>query len=417
MSMSNTFIGGYKIINADSYQDNTFEIIKSVKVAILIHLFYTDTIPDYFKYIKNIPIYCTKIFTYSNDNNLRIIKEELEINNCSENCVFIQKNNRGRDISALLVAARDELKKYDIFGFLHDKKSHSLSFKEDTQKWIEELWINTVGSQEYILNVISTFYKHQNIGVLFPPYPFEGKINYGAEGWGNENIDITITLARRLDIKTEISKSIDPCAVGTMFWARTKALDKLLKYPWKYEDFSQEPMASMGTISHAVERVIKFVSIDAGFQNFFCINSKYAPIYLEKLYLFVREQNKILVNNFNISDRNVNFYEQWMKDLRNNLAIYQNIYIYGAGHYGIQCLEGIRRNNREPKAFLVSPGKDHPVQVRGIPICIFNKDFILPNSSCIIIAIEREYCSSVLDYIRSKLGYENMKNVFIYQSV
>lgn len=80
-------------------------------VVIVIHLYYLDTINYYFKYIKNIPEDISVFFTASDYGIKKALENEQIIK--KNNWKIIDKQNRGRDISAFLVACRKELLKYE----------------------------------------------------------------------------------------------------------------------------------------------------------------------------------------------------------------------------------------------------------------------------------------------------------------
>ena len=68
--------------------------------------------------------------------------------------------------------------------------------------------------------------------------------------------------------------------IGSSFWFRTQALQKLLSYPLAYEDFPEEPMPSDNTLAHWLERCLQTVAEDAGYTCMYAINSEYAGGYL-----------------------------------------------------------------------------------------------------------------------------------------
>ena len=53
--------------------------------------------------------------------------------------------------------------------------------------------------------------------------------------------------------------------VGTMFWARSKALRKLFELHLTWSDYPEEPLPYDGTMLHAIERLLPFVTEDAGY--------------------------------------------------------------------------------------------------------------------------------------------------------
>ena len=67
-------------------------------------------------------------------------------------CRIIEKENRGRDISALLVAYGKMVQDYEYICFLHDKMAkgkYDLAFKDD---WILSMWENMIATENYIYN-------------------------------------------------------------------------------------------------------------------------------------------------------------------------------------------------------------------------------------------------------------------------
>lgn len=83
------------------------------------------------------------LYIYSSQESVLIeTKKKLD----RSNCYFEKKNNRGRDISTLLVSAKNEILKYDYFCFIHDKKVNAKHLEEDVAFWIENLWENTLAS-------------------------------------------------------------------------------------------------------------------------------------------------------------------------------------------------------------------------------------------------------------------------------
>ena len=137
--------------------DNSKQYMPERKIAIIIHLHYLDTIRKYIKYIENIPLDMDVFFTFS-DSRIKEILLQTKVGR-RNNYKFIEKQNRGRDISAFLVACRKNIINYEYICFVHDKKEKKQIYKEDTEKWIQCLWENMLGSTEYIENIITTFYE------------------------------------------------------------------------------------------------------------------------------------------------------------------------------------------------------------------------------------------------------------------
>ena len=80
------------------------------QILIIIYLFYDSTLESYFKYINNIPSNIDILFVTSNKEVIIRLKRSDVLQ--GKNYKIIEKENRGRDISGLLVACRKEVLKY-----------------------------------------------------------------------------------------------------------------------------------------------------------------------------------------------------------------------------------------------------------------------------------------------------------------
>ena len=60
-----------------------------------------------------------------------------------------------------------------------------------------------------------------------------------------------------------------PYPVGSMFIAKSSALEPLLKKNWEYDDFPSEPIPADGTFLHALERLLPFIVKSTGHQEFY----------------------------------------------------------------------------------------------------------------------------------------------------
>ena len=252
---------------------NIEEIYRN-NVAIVIHLYYLDTINYYFKYIENIPEDIIVFFTVSNYRIKKMLEKKEIVK--KRNWKIIEKQNRGRDISAFLVACRKELLKYEYICFLHDKKEKNAILKEDTRQWIACLWENMIGSSIYIDNVLSLFNENKRLGVLVPPFPMGTHQRTSYVNIWYDNFPLTLGLTERMSLRCDLNLEKPPITIGTVFWARVSALKKLFEIEWKYDDFDEEPLKNDGTLSHAIERVFAYVAQDAGYQTGWVMADSYA---------------------------------------------------------------------------------------------------------------------------------------------
>lgn len=324
------------------------------KCAVIVNLYYEETVLKYAQYMNRIP---EEIPIYVFSPNAFVLKLVRE--NCEEKDVICEKKeNRGRDISAMLVAAKKVVHQYDFVCFLHDKSANAEYLTEDVDFWIENLWENMLSSEKYINNILNIFDEKQDIGLLVPPEPYG---EYNSHWYGDtwyEDYDNTLKLAKTLDIEADIKRDKPVFTLGTVFWARTKALGKLIDYPWKYEDFPQEPLAVDGTISHAIERIIGYVVQGAGYKTGTVMTSTYASKLLLRVQEDMREMFSRLVNGehiFNIHQ--VLDLEVRERKIEEFCEKYEQIYIYGCGNYGKNLAKFITDRKWKIDGFVVSTGQ------------------------------------------------------------
>ena len=92
--------------------------------------------------------------------------------------------------------------------------------------------------------------------------------------------------------------------LGTMFWFRPQALRKLFEHPWRYEDFTQEPVPVVdGDMMHAVERIYPFVAQDAGYYSAWGLTDAFARLEITNLNYMLRDIHQRFFENYPIHDR------------------------------------------------------------------------------------------------------------------
>ena len=269
---------------------------KSQKIGLFFHIYFEDLIEECFHYVSNVPEY-TDIFITTDEENKKI-KIENKFSKLKNKVDVKVIENRGRDVSAFLVPNREEILKYDIACFAHDKKTKQLHPELKGEEFKYKCLENILGNKNFVSNIIDLFIKNPRLGLLSPPAPNHAEFygNLGRE-WG-ENYDITIELLKDLNIKSNVDKSKAPIApYGTMFWFRPKAMKKLLEKTWVYKDFPEEPNKIDGTILHAIERAYPFVVQEAGFYSANVLNEEFSRIEMTNLGFMLSSLNKTLYSN------------------------------------------------------------------------------------------------------------------------
>ncbi len=272
------------------------EHLKTHRLALAMHLYYDDLLAQSRAYVDCFPPE-TEVFI-TTDSQLKKQLIEQAFADCNVNCVEVRViQNRGRDVSALLIGLRD-LASYDYVCFFHDKKV--LQTKPGTVGigFAYQCVENLFATPAYVLNVVDLMARNPQIGLLSPPAPNHSDYFFTlGMDWG-PNWDTALRVYQRLQLHVPISQTKMPIApLGTCFWFRGAALAALMGHPWRYEDFPPEPNATDGTVLHAVERIYPFAAQEAGFCPAYICSDRFAALEYTNLRYYVRGFQRILVNN------------------------------------------------------------------------------------------------------------------------
>ncbi len=334
--------------------------------AVLVCLYYVNGIQDYLNRLSclvgNIDIYIVSAVSRVID----ICKEHYA---GQDRVFFIDKENRGRDLSAFLVAGSHLFEDYDYLCFLHDKGPNSEELREDTVKWVDSLWDNMVGSLDYVRKIVSTFVEESDIGMMAPPR-YMGRILpwFYSNTW-TINYTRTLELAYKMGLRTDLSSDVPPVSVGTMFWIRTDALSKLIEMEWDYPDFPDEPLGDDNTISHALERIIEYVVRDSGCK----VLSVMTPEYAEELIRYSQYAMTQLFDLYQLysrKDRRISEMEADRETLSQIVEFgcrYRRVYIYGAGKVG-QRLYNRYKFLLNIEGFVVTQSPEEETYIDSLPV-------------------------------------------------
>lgn len=269
------------------------------KVALVMHVYFKDLVTYCLEYAKSMPSYADIFITTDTEDKKQCIIEAFKDIKCNKlEVILIQ--NRGRDVSALLVGSKDFIMEYDYVCFAHDKKTLQVYPYSIGESFSYKCFENVLGSPAYVENIIQTFEENERIGLLSPSPPNHGDFypTLSNVSWG-PNFDITVQLADKLGLHVDISCDKDAIApLGTMFWFRPKAMKKLFDQDWEYGDFPPEPNKNDGTLLHAIERIYPFVVQDAGYLAGHVYSDEFARIEITNLEYIAKQLNQVLFPAF-----------------------------------------------------------------------------------------------------------------------
>ena len=367
------------------------------QAAVFIHLHYRDTLNKYFAYMEHIPE-SVPVYISSSD---KWVEDEVKkfFAGQKRKITVIHKENRGRDITALLVAFREIMLQYEFVCFVHDKKEKNERDKKDIMLWVDNLWGNLLGKEGtgYFSEVLALFEENKSLGLLVPPEPI-GDAFKSNNAWSEANVSQTRKLAEEIDIHADIEPEIErqPIALGTCFWARIDAIRKILVKNWRYEDFDDEPLPESGK-SYGVERIFGYLAEDAGYCAYTVMNREYAAIYISFLTECRRKTCPIIENRYAVSNLcGVNY----LRESAEYAAKHKIFYIYGAGKLGMGVYRYLTDRGYSPKNFLVTQINQDYSQV-PVPV-IDIEHFIYEEGTGVIIAVSIQTSPVIVDILEKR---------------
>ena len=268
------------------------------KIALMMHLYYPDLVDKCMAYANNMPENSDLIITTPNKETYDLVQSKLSDLLFREKRVLLIEN-RGRDVSSLLVACAPFVNNYDYVCFMHDKKTTQLKPYANGESFAYKCFENCLGSNILINNILETFESNPRLGMLMPPPPNHGNLyqTIGQE-WAS-NYDNTMSLAHELRLGVNIYWNREPISpLGTMFWFRPKAMHALFAHGWEYSDFPREPNGFDGTLLHAVERIYGYVVQHEGYFPAWVMSDKFARIEVTNLNFMLRELTLRLITKY-----------------------------------------------------------------------------------------------------------------------
>ncbi len=226
------------------------------RLAIVIHAFYPDLFQELADSFDAFQM-DFKVFVSAPTAKIEEIKEILKLK--SYHYEIIEVENRGRDIAPFLKIMPQVINEQFPFVLkLHTKKSDHVHYGE---KWRQDTYDYLV-DPEQLQQRVNYLCDHPDIGLMGPP-------NYVIPMHTFWNINGTRVrqLATRMGVKT-IYVNKDAFIAGTMFLARTAALEPLVNLGLTLNDFETEQGQQDGTMAHAVERAFTYSAKAAGLKIF-----------------------------------------------------------------------------------------------------------------------------------------------------
>lgn len=257
------------------------------RLALVLHIYYMDLLDKTLRYAKSMPEGSDIYITVGTPEKVAAVEKACEGLPYNVNVRLIE--NRGRDVSALLVGVKDVIENYDYVCFAHDKKVTQLTPFSKGDGFAIKCFENILASPEFVANIIQKFEQEPRLGLLAPTAPNHAEyFPVYSYNWGT-NFVRTRNLLHELGIHVPLDPEKEPIApLGTMFWFRPAALKPLFDHDWQWEDFPGEPNNIDGTLLHAVERAYGYVAQGSGYFCGWVFSDRFARIELTNLSYYVR---------------------------------------------------------------------------------------------------------------------------------
>ena len=230
------------------------------RVAVLMHVFYTDLVGELVEQLKNLPVPFDLIVTNASGEELDLPLADVPL---AGHVAVLPVANHGRDILPLVeVVNAGLLDPYELVLKIHTKKS---TWREEHAElagtgdaWRSSLYGTVLGSTENVESILGAFAEDPSIGLVTADEDI-----VGTEFWGGD-LERTRALMRRLQL--HVSEHDLRFASGSVYWIRGFLLQGLRAFAMDAEDFEPEAGQVDGTTAHAVERALGLVTREAGYR-------------------------------------------------------------------------------------------------------------------------------------------------------
>jgi O-antigen biosynthesis protein len=226
--------------------------------AIILHCYHEDLALEISqRYLKPHTGEVDIIATVRRDSTIELLKE---LQTRHGNVLFVQVENRGRDIKPFLQAlAIVEHLGYEFCCKIHTKKSLHL---KDEGRWRESLLSSLLGPEDSVRRVLQIFSRERDVGLLVP----DGSLtDLSIKDTHNGNIMWLDKLLKKLGRPQLIGSYQILFPAGSMYWFRVSALAGLGEL--EREEFELEVGQRDGTLAHAIERIVGLYALIRGYRT------------------------------------------------------------------------------------------------------------------------------------------------------
>ena len=260
--MSKINLPDFKYLLARKYlQETEVPDLANKKVAVHLHVFYTDLLPEFLTAFGSFAFPYDLYITTDVEGKQREIEAILADYQTSAQ-IFVT-GNIGRDVLPML-KLKNQLQSYDYIGHFHTKKSKEADFwaGESWRKELIEMLVLPANS------ILANFDKREDLGLVIADIPSFFRFNKIVDAYNENQIAPAMNdLWQKMGMK----KSIDFNALhtfvmsyGTYVWFKYDALKALFDLDLTDQDVPAEPLPQ-NSILHAIERLLVYIAWDGNY--------------------------------------------------------------------------------------------------------------------------------------------------------
>lgn len=232
------------------------------RIAVHVHVYYEDIFVKIAKALSRLPSAFDLFISIAEG----CVSESGVRRTASENLPQLRKltvgrcPNRGRDLAPFVALFAEELRRYDIVGHFHTKKSpHEM----ERRAWLDHIIDRLLPSQDRLRTAFRLL--SDKVGMIISSDYL--RMEEDPSGWMGNLVKAEQVLAHagyRLDIRRDFTPCVFP--QGSMFWARTDSLERLWDLSLSFDDFEPEPIGTDGSLAHVLERLLCLWGVEHGRQ-------------------------------------------------------------------------------------------------------------------------------------------------------
>ncbi len=270
-------------INTDSYllagkyaETDTSLVPRHSKVAIHLHVYYTDLLADFLEIFKTYPFAYDLFITTDNQKKEETIQTILTDYGLAAK-VFVT-GNIGRDVLPML-KLKDELAQYDYVGHFHTKKS------KEAEYWAGESWRNELIDMlvRPAASLLAQLETNPNLGLVIADIPTYFRF-VRLDPSHEATIEPMMTqLWQQMGLTKPINfknYSTYVMSYGTFMWFKYDALKPLFDLNLTDEDVPAEPLPQ-GSILHAIERMMVYIAWAQDYDYLISENPRHLPPFVD----------------------------------------------------------------------------------------------------------------------------------------